>query len=140
MSKIPAVLGEDEPIVYGCDKNAARISLIGAVGFMRGYPISGGLGEEVARVRVVYEGGEQSFILRNGREITTVFTTIGSSRIDPVADLAPRAAELSYDLNFEQYAVNLLTLDLGEEKNVRSVEISSLKSGYGLLFYGCFLK
>jgi len=110
------------------------------VGFMRGYPISGALGEEMARVKVVYDGGEQSFVLRNGREVTTVFTTIGSSRIDPVADLAPRAAELSYDLNFEQYAVNLLTLELDEVKNVRFVEISALKSDCGLLFYGCFLK
>ena len=140
MSQVPVALGNNEPIVYRCESEARKISLLGAVGFMRGYPISGALGEEIARVKVVYDGGEQSFVLRNGREVTTVFTTIGSSRIDPVADLAPRAAELSYDLNFEQYAVNLLTLELDEVKNVRFVEISSLKSDCGLLFYGCFLK
>jgi hypothetical protein len=136
----PAILGNSQKLVYEGEYKTDTITLIGATSFNKGYPISGELGEEAARITVVYEGGEQSCTVRNGRELTTVFSTIGSSRIDPRADNAPRFAELSYDLNFEQYVINRLTLKLDSVKAVKRVEISSLDKGYQILSYGVFAK
>ena len=139
MSLIPAVLGDNDTLVYSGNGNARKITVLGAVSVNKGYPISGKFGEEAAMVTVKYEEGEQSFVIRNGRELTTVFSTIGSSRIDPRADNAPRFAELSYDLNFEQYVINKLEFKLDSAKPVKSIEISSLNKGYGILVYGVFL-
>lgn len=136
ISPVPAMLTDENRLVYKGSRDTATITLIGAVSISKGYPISGALGEEAALVTVVYEGGEQIFSLRNGRELTTVFATIGSSRIDPRADKAPRLAEFSYDLNYEQYIINRLTLELDSVRSVKRVEISSLGNGYSVLIYG----
>ena len=96
------------------------------------------LGEEVARVKIFCSGSVKEILLRNGREMTTVFSTIASSRIEPVADLSMRFAEFSYDKNFEKYVINKLTIPLCEEDLIDRVEISSLSHGYALLMYGVF--
>lgn len=138
ISLTPAILGNNQSLVYEGEYQTDKITLIGAVSFNKGYPISGEFGEEAATVTVKFEGGEQSFTLRNGRELTTVFATAGSSRIDPRADNAPRLAELSYDLNFEQYVINRLDLKIDGIKKTKSVEISSLNRDYQILIYGVF--
>ena len=115
------------------------VTLIGATGINKGYPISGGFGEEVASVTVYFDGGEKSFVLRNGREFTASYMLLGSSRIDPIADGVTRFAEFSYDKNIEQYVINRLELRLDGMKNVRRVEIASAGNGYISAFYGVFI-
>ena len=138
ISCIPTVLTDGTTLTYEGEYKTDRVTLLGAVSFHKGYPISGEFEEVAATVTVVYEGGEARFPIRNGRELTTVFASIASSRIDPRADLAPRFAEFSYDKNFELYLINRLTLPLGGEKKVTRVEITSANRGYTLLTYGCF--
>lgn len=140
ISLTPAILGNSQKLIYVGEYQTDSITLIGATSFNKGYPISGELGEEAAKLTVVFEDGEQSFPIRNGRELTTVFSTIGSSRIDPRADNAPRFAELSYDLNFEHYVINRLTIQLDSIKTIKRVEISSLDNDYQILIYGIFAK
>ena len=139
LSPTPAVLVDGNSLVYEGEGKAEKITVIGAVSFNKGYPISSNLGEEAAEVTVEFDDGEKRFVIRNGRELTTVFATAGSSRIDPLADNAPRFAELSYDLNFEQYVINKLELSWNETKTVRRVTISSLNKGYQILTYGVFV-
>ncbi|MBQ8893747.1 MAG: hypothetical protein IJ043_04985 [Clostridia bacterium] len=54
--------------------------------------------------------------LRNGMEVTTVFTLHGSSRIVPIAENAQKIANFSYDKNFEQYILNKIQLSV--DKNI----------------------
>ena len=138
LSPIPAVLCDGEKLVYSADAETEKITLIGAVSVNKGYPISGDLGEEAATLKVKFDGGEQSFPIRNGRELTTVFASIGSSRIDPRADNAKRFAELSYDKNFEQYVINRVDFCLEAKKNIKEIEIVSNSQGYDILVYGIF--
>lgn len=138
MSATPTVLGNGGKLVYTCGHMIGRITLLGLTSLCKGYPIGGELGEEAAQLKIVYADGEQTYALRNGREVTTVFSTIASSRIDPVADLAPRFAEFSYDQNFEKYVINRLELPIDAGKTVERVEIASLDHDYQLLVYGVF--
>ena len=135
---IPTVLGDGMTVIYEGDHLTDRVTLLGAVSFHRGYPISGEFGETAAAVTVICEDGEERFPIRNGRELTTVFATISSSRIDPRADRAPRFAEFSYDKNFEWYLINRLDLPLNGLRRVRRIEITSADRGYTVLTYGCF--
>ena len=86
-----------------------------------------------------FEGGIQTFDIRNGREMTAAYASLGSSRINPVADGVSRFAEFSYDKNLEQYIINRLELKLDGEKNVKRVEITASESGYMVLVYGVFI-
>ncbi len=140
MSATPAVLGDGGKLVYSCQREVSRLSLVGLTSFNKGYPIGGALGEDVALVKIFLENGVEERTLRNGREVTTVFSTIASSRIDPIADLAPRFAEFSYDRNFEKYVINRLDIELDGIKKVERVEITSLNHGYQLLMHGVFAK
>ena len=138
MSATPAVLSDGGKLVYDCGRALGRLTLLGLTSPLCGYPIGGTLGEEVATVRIYTENGVQERILRNGRELTTAYATIASSRIDPVADLAPRFAEFSYDQNFEKYVINRLDIQTDAPVRVDRVEIESRAGGYQLLLYGVF--
>ena len=138
LSATPAVMGEGSKLVYDCGRAIGRLTLVGLTSPLKGYPIGGELGQEVATVRIFTADGIRERILRNGREITTAYATLASSRIDPVADLAPRYAEFSYDQNFEKYVINRLDIDLGAPVRVERVEIESRENGYQLLMYGLF--
>ncbi|MBQ7321529.1 MAG: hypothetical protein IJW99_05485 [Clostridia bacterium] len=140
ISATPAVLGDGGQLVYTCRRAVSRLTLLGLTSFCKGYPIGGALSEKVAQVKVVFADGEQTYVLRNGREVTTVFATIASSRIDPIADRAPRFAEYSYDQNFEKYVINRLDLTWEGERTVDRVEITSRNRGYQLLMHGVFAK
>ena len=140
MSATPAVLGDGGKLTYVCDRTVDRLTLVGLTSPRKGYPIGGGLGEEVATVRIYTKSGVTERVLRNGREVSTAYATLASSRIDPVADLAPRYAEFSYDQNFEKYVINRLDIDLDAPVRVDRVEIESRGNGYQLLMYGVFGK
>jgi hypothetical protein len=137
MSATPSVL-DGGRLTYTCGRTVSQITLAGLTSPRRGYPIGGELGEEVAVVRIFAEDGVHERVLRNGREVTTAYATLASSRIDPRADLAPRLAEFSYDQNFEKYVINRLDLTLACPVRVDRVEIESRAAGYQLLMYGIF--
>ena len=139
-SLTPKILEDGTELVYEGDVHATQITLLGLTGFNKGYPISGAFEEEVARITVCFEDGAENIMLRNGREITTAFSTIGSSRIDPIADRAPRFASFSYDLNYEQYVINRLEIPLDGRRRVKRVILSSMNNGYRVLIYGAFVK
>lgn len=140
LSATPAVLGDGGRLTYACGRTLKGLTLVGLTSPRKGYPIGGELGEEVAVVRIFTESGVTERVLRNGREVTTAYATIASSRIDPVADLAPRCAEFSYDQNFEKYVINRLDIDLDTPVCVDRVEIESKGNGYQMLMYGVFGK
>ena len=119
---------------------AETVTLVGAVSLEKGYPISGEYGEDAAKVTVELENGESEFfMLRNGIDITTVFTTLGSSVIDPVAVNAKPLACFGYDKNFENYSIKTLRLSLSEKNEIRRIRIESSGNGYGLLVYGIYI-
>ena len=138
MSAIPAVLGDGGRLTYACGRALKKLTLVGLTSPRKGYPIGGELGERVATVRIHTPHGVQELLLRNGREVTTAYATLASSRIDPVADLAPRCAEFSYDQNFEKYVINRLNIILEQSTQIEQVEIVSEGNGYQLLMYGVF--
>lgn len=86
------------------------------------------------------EGEPLRVPLRNGMEITTVFRTLGSSRIRPVAQCAAPFAVFHYDLNFEDYQLQYLTLPLPAGSRVRRVEFSVRSQEDLLLLYGVWAK
>jgi hypothetical protein len=137
---IPFVLAEGSPVTFTGDGVSDTVTLLGAVCVPGGYPVSGTYGEVLATVTVTDEKGvTEHFVLRNGIEITTAFTTLGSSRIDPQAERATRFASFSYDKNFENYIMNRLDLRLSATRRIRTVELCSTGPGDDLLLYGVFL-
>ena len=138
MSATPAVLGDGGRLTYDCGRALKNLTLVGLTSPRKGYPIGGELGETVAILRIHTPQGIQERVLRNGREVTTAYATLASSRIDPVADLAPRCAEFSYDQNFEKYVINRLDVMLEKSVQVDRVELVSADNGYQLLMYGIF--
>jgi hypothetical protein len=132
----PKMLCDGETLVYAGGEDVSKITLLGLTCLNKAYPIGGSFEEEVATVTVVTETGEQTHVLRNGREVTTAFATLGSSRIDPVADKAPRFASFSYDRNYEIYVINRLDLPMSAPAKVKEIRITSNNNGYNLLLYG----
>lgn len=136
----PWMLSDGDSAVFKGPAIGACVRILGAVSLGKGYPILGEYGETGATVSVAFaDGSEQSFPLRNGVEFTTAFTTLSSSRIEPIAERASPHAKFGYDRNFENYLLNRLDLDLGGEKQVESVTVSSAGNGYHLLIYGVFV-
>ncbi len=87
IDNIPAVCSKDNSPVFEGEKETDTVTLIGCVSAPYGYPLGGEYGEEAAKVTLTFKDGEKcDFILRNGMEITTVHTTLSSSRINPVAE------------------------------------------------------
>lgn len=135
----PLVLTEDHPVRFSGTLPAKTLHIVGLVSAPYGYPIAGEYGEIVARMRVFYtDGGEEEIPLRNGMEVTSVFTTLGSTRIRPVAENAEVFARFHYDRNFEDYQIGCLSLSLPESRVVRSVEFGGCSPAYQLLLYGVF--
>ncbi|MDD6683926.1 MAG: hypothetical protein PUE61_12330 [Clostridiales bacterium] len=73
-------------------------------------------------------------------EITTAAVCYGPSRINPVAEMAPRALEFSYDFDREQYIANLLSLPIDPEKSLEKIKVQVNGEGYALLVYGITLE
>jgi hypothetical protein len=140
MALVPFVLAKDYPLTFTGDGVSDTVTLLGVVCAPGGYPVSGAYGELLATVRVTAaDGSTENFVLRNGIEVTTAFTTIGSSRIDPQAERAGRFAAFSYDKNFENYIINRLDLPLSTVRRVQKVELCSAGGADDLLIYGVFL-
>lgn len=139
LARTPWVLTDGGKLAFTGDSEANAIILIGATSLLSGYPIAGGYGELAATVTVVADTGARAeFPLRNGIELTTAFTTLSSSRINPRAEAASRFALFGYDRNYENYLLNRLTLPLPHPMRVKEIRVESQCSGYMILVYGVF--
>ena len=136
MEGTPRVLSDNGSLLYVGNGECDGLVILGGTGAASGYPLGGKYGEAVASVKVsLASGDEKIFPLRNGIEITTVYSTSRSSRINPVASRARRFMEFSYDESFECYVMNKIELSFGKAQSVTGVEIISELPGYELLFY-----
>ena len=137
LQNIPTVLKDGDVIEASCGFSGKEVSFYGMTSFSTGYPLSGGYGEDVAEVVLIFEDGtEKSVVLKNGVDITTVFKLRSSSIINPVAENAERVAEFGYDKNFEWYVLNKLVIQTETEKQIKKIKIKSMNNGYELLIYG----
>ena len=78
------------------------------------------------------------YIAKNGLDVTIAYTSVGSSRINPVAQNAKRALIFSYDKNFEEYIVSNLEIKV-EKKTISQIEVKSLNTNYHVMIYGVFI-
>ena len=135
ISKIPFVLG-DLPLIFKGASHAESICVLGMTSLSYGYPILGNYGEDVAEIAIFYEDSEvQKYIAKNGIDITIAHTSVGSSRINPVAQNARRILSFSYDKNFEEYIINHIEIK-AKDKPISRIEIRSLNQDYNVLIYG----
>ena len=103
-----------------------------------GYPILGKYGEDALEIRICYEDGEiLEYVAKNGIDITVAYASVGSSRIEPISENAPRILEFGYDKNFEEYVVNRLDIRI-KKKPVSRVSLRSLNESYKILIYGIY--
>lgn len=113
------------------------IALYGLCSLNKGYPLGGEYGE--AALEVIMESASGECIrktLRNGQELTTVFMTNGSSRIEPFAENAQRFASFGYDKNFEIYVMNRMEIPVICQDRIARIIVRSLNKGYEVLLYG----
>jgi len=137
---VPIVLGDNDRLNFDCDIQTNKITITGMVSLEKGYPISGEYGEEVAEMILFFENGTvQSYIFRNGIDVTTVFELYKSSKINPVAENARRFATFGYDKNFERYVMNQIELPLNTHNQISKLNICSKNNGYTLLIYSISL-
>ena len=141
MRQIPCVLSDNTEILCRADGLASdTVTLIGMVSASKGYPISGEYGECAAELAVIGKNGEQEiFQLRNGVEFANLFTLLGSSRIEPIAENATPFADFYYEKNFERYRINRLEIKLSTPTPIKELRIRSHNRGYNLLVYGVYL-
>ena len=130
------MLSDGETLTYAGADAISKVTLLGLTCFNKGYPIAGAFEEAVATVTVVTDKGDVDYTLRNGREVTTACALLGSSRINPLADKAPRFAMFSYDRDYEIYVINRLDIPLSEPASVKEIRITSANNGYKLMLYG----
>ncbi len=134
---IPYVLTDNQSITFECNKKCDALTLIGMVSIVKGYPLSGGYGEEVAELKICYDNGETTtHILKNGIDITTVFELNESTKINPVCENAKRYLTFGYDKNFERYIINRLPILINKSSKIKSLTFASKNNGYALLIYG----
>ncbi len=136
ISKTPYIV--DKELVFSGNVTTDKISIIGMTSVSYGYPLSGGYGEVGAELTIHYDDKSTAkHILKNGIDFSLAYTSIGSSRINPVCENATRFAELSYDKNFEEYIINKLDIDV-ENKEIEKITISPLNDNYKILIYGIY--
>ncbi len=134
---IPFVLEDEQELEFNCSLKTNKICLLGLVSFKGGYPLGGDYGEEVAEMSVCYSDGTADlFVLKNGVDVTTVFETNLSSKINPIAEKSPRLFSFGYNKNFERYVLNHQFFDVDEAKKIEKISFISKNNGYALLIYG----
>ena len=135
----PLVVARNMDIPVGL--RVSRIFCLGNVSMPAGYPICGARGDPVAEYVLRYDdGGEARVPLRNGMEITTVFGSMGPSRVEPLASGVERVMRYGYDLNWEHYIVNLFTMDADPSRVLASIGVRVFRPEYRLLLYGVTVK
>ena len=138
LAKIPYLV-TGKPLVFAANAATDCISVLGMTSLNYGYPILGEYGEDAAQISIRYADGEtQTYIVKNGLDLTIAYTSVGSSRINPVAQNAKRILSFGYDKNFEEYAINNLEIKV-KGKPISRVEIQSLNPNYHIMIYGVFI-
>ena len=138
ISKIPYIV-DNVPLIFKGNGQKDSISILGMTSLSYGYPILGNYGDDIIEITIRYEDGEeQKYTAKNGIDITSAYTSLGSSRINPVAQNSNRILSFSYDKNFEEYIVNHLEIKTNG-KTVLKVEIKSLNKSYDVLIYGVYM-
>lgn len=136
----PYVIADENCVEFLCESSTKNITILGMTSLFKGYPIAGEYGEVAAEVIITLKDGSKKRIsLRNGIEFTTAMTTLSSSRIDPIAEVATPFARFGYEKNFENYIMNRFDLDLGEVLNIQKISVCSANRGYHLLIYGILI-
>lgn len=131
---------ESQPLVLTGYARTDTVTVIGAVCCKGGYPIAGDYGETAAVLSVMKDGKTLfETELKNGIDFTTVFSTFGPSRINPIAENTKPFARFSYDKEHEHYIINRLDISLGAEYDFDAVRIKSVNGEYLLLIYGIFV-
>ena len=137
ISKIPYLV-TNTPLIFEGGVSADKLLILGMTSLNYGYPILGEYGENVIEITVEYEDGEfLDYIAKNGIDLTVAYTSVGSSRINPVAENAKRIMSFSYDKNFEEYIINCLEIKV-RNKPISQIKIKSLNTSYNVLIYGVF--
>ena len=137
---VPLIAGPSDLHINVNNISGDTIYLIGMTALCDAYPISGKIGDIYADLVIYYtDQSTQEIKLRNGVELSTVFMTYGSSRIDNYAAEARRAIIFNYDKNWERYCINILSLRLTEGKYVQSISIKPKPGGFPILLYGITL-
>lgn len=139
ISKIPYVVKEN-PLVFKAQQKGKKISILGLTAINYGYPILGKYGEDVLEIEIQYKSGEiQKYIAKNGVDICIAYTSVGSSRINPICENSVPFARFSYDKNFEEYVINKLDIELTDDC-LFEVRIKSLKPDCSVMVYGIFVE
>ncbi|MCL2665973.1 MAG: hypothetical protein FWE82_10195 [Defluviitaleaceae bacterium] len=113
-----------------------NIYFIGQKSFSECYPIAGEVNDPVAEYVLRYaDGASETIILRNGREISSVFATYGPSRTDPRASETRECLSFSYDKNWEDYRIAVLKAEL-RDCELLSVTLNLLDERFAVLLYG----
>lgn len=135
--EIPMLVDNNGILTFKGGYATTKLSFFGMTDFLKGYPISGEYGEDVADIIINYEEGTtQTYTLKNGIDVTTVFGLKSSSRINPISEKSVRIARFGYDRNFENYILNRLDVETNSDSKIKDVAIKSCNNGYGLLIYG----
>ena len=136
IDRVPRVLCDGEKISYTLGEACDGVIILGGVSATVGYPLAGDYGERCATLTLTLEAGERLvYPIRNGMELTTVYSTYRSSRINPIASAADRFMEFSYDGSFERYVMNRIEIKFRKTEKVLSAELISESRGYALLTY-----
>lgn len=137
ISKIPYMV--DSTLIFEGSEITHKISILGAISLLYGYPICGKYGEEAVKVSIIYKDDtEQEYIMKNGIDFTIAYTTLGSSRIEPYCENAIRLATFSYDKNFENYLINRLDIQT-LPKQIEKITFEPINEKYKILIYGIYV-
>ena len=130
------IASKNQPLVIEANEATDALTVLGLTSPRPAYPLGGTYGEELGSLTITYESGRvQTVSLQNGVHITTVFATNGSSRINPIAERAPRFAEFGYDKNFEIYVMNRLEIPTDSKDKILTVRLTASTE---ILIYGIF--
>jgi len=137
----PLVLSEEvKKIVIKVDKICSNLFAFGHTTLPAGYPVKGGLGEEIAKYVLVYtDGTKEEIVLKNGSEFTTSNIIWGPSRLNPVASNVYQTLKIAVDPIYEIYIVNCFILDVDGSKTLDSIIFELLNPDYIPLLYGITL-
>jgi len=123
------------------ERKASAIYITGNTSMPKGFPISGDYDEPVCEYIIEYcDGSSDTYVMKNGSDITTATAQHGPSRINPVAKNSPRVLRFNYDYDFEHYVVNIRTVLTDSTKTVKSLKIKNSGNNYNVLLYGITLK
>ncbi|MBO5440321.1 MAG: hypothetical protein J6A53_06690 [Clostridia bacterium] len=136
ISKIPYVI--DKEYTFTLDGITDEISIVGLTSISQGYPVLGKRGEEGAELEIIYkDGSTQEYSLKNGIDFCLAYTSVGSSRINPICEKSTTLARFSYDKNFEEYIINKLDIPV-LKKEIARIIIKPISESYKILIYGIY--